>query len=128
MAYLSQAELEQARQAKADKLAQLDKRISRLTKRQLKRYEAKAVQTAAGNTLALKNCIRCHLQADFTPTVIGSYQQWLAQGRIVSKGSKCLYILPPKGSAKPVFDISQTTLQSNIMASRPKPRKVKQIA
>lgn len=108
MAYLTESELAKARADKAAKLTQLDKRISRLTKRQLAKYEKLPVTTANGNTLALKNAIRCHLQLAVKPSVVGSYQDWMRLGRVVIKGGKAIYILPPKGSAKAVFDISQT--------------------
>ena len=54
-----------------------------------------AVITCEGHPCSITNTILLWHQSE-TVSVIGGYRQWLAQGRQVRQGEKCLYIFVPR--------------------------------
>ena len=71
------------------------------------------VMTTEGRTLSTHNQILLTLQRD-NVTIVGGFQQWLKQGRCVSKGESGLMIWVPKTNAK---DNETTTESANDTAS-----------
>jgi len=81
-----------------------------------------AVVTCEGHACSVSNTILLWHQSD-TVSVVGGYRQWLAKGRQVRQGERCLYIFAPVKQRQDndgeistgrrfvtaaVFDISQT--------------------
>jgi len=118
------AEQQAARDERRARFGQLVKQVADMTDEQRQQFSDRMmVTTVEGHTLSLTNQMLAVMQCQ-SPTIVGGFNQWKAQGRHVRKGEHGMMIWAPtvkrdeKASTPDpddlhfitvtVFDISQT--------------------